>query len=187
MNLYHPIHKLCHSDRPTGLEEPAVVFACHRRLIPITPNPMRAEYTLGMDEHLNSTYIVANRSRTLYTGVTGDLRKRVFQHKWKEYEGFSAKCNCHRLVWFEHYQDVEKVIARETQLKKWNRGKKLALIVLHSRWSVGMTTLLKGVRLPDYCGCWFADTAGAFASSGSFSHLFASLPCLLSGSYSITF
>jgi putative endonuclease len=47
------------------------------------------------------TYIMASRSRTLYVGVTGDLRKRVFQHKWKEHEGFTARYNCDRLVWFE--------------------------------------------------------------------------------------
>ena len=81
-----------------------------------------------MGEPLYSTYIIASRSRTLYIGVTGDIRKRVFQHKWKEYEGFSAKYNCDRLVWFEHYQDVAKAIARETQLKKWNRAKKITLI-----------------------------------------------------------
>jgi putative endonuclease len=81
-----------------------------------------------MGERRYSTYIVASRSRTLYIGVTGDLRKRVFQHKWKEYEGFSAKYNCDRLVWFEHYQDIAKAISRETQLKKWSRAKKIALI-----------------------------------------------------------
>ena len=81
-----------------------------------------------MPERLYSTYIVASRSRTIYIGVTGDLRKRVFQHKWKEYEGFSSKYNCDRLVWFEHYQNVAKAITRETQLKKWRRAKKLALI-----------------------------------------------------------
>ena len=52
----------------------------------------------------------------LYIGGKGDLRKRVFQRKWKEYEGFSANYNCDRLVWFENYQDVVEVIARETQL-----------------------------------------------------------------------
>jgi putative endonuclease len=81
-----------------------------------------------MDGRIYSTYIVASRSRTLYIGMTGDLRRRVFQHKWKEYEGFSAKYNCDRLVWFEHYQEVGLAIARETQLKKWNRAKKIALI-----------------------------------------------------------
>jgi putative endonuclease len=40
------------------------------------------------------TYIVASRSHTLYAGVTGDLRKRVFQLKWKEHEGFTARYNC---------------------------------------------------------------------------------------------
>ena len=81
-----------------------------------------------MEERLYSTYIVASRSRTLYIGVTGDLRKRMFQHKWKEYEGFTAKYNCDRLVWFEQFQEAGRAIARETQLKKWNRAKKLTLI-----------------------------------------------------------
>ena len=81
-----------------------------------------------MDERLYSTYIVASRSRTLYIGVTGDLLRRIFQHKWKEYEGFSAKYNCDRLVWYEHYQEIGLAIARETQLKKWNRAKKVMLI-----------------------------------------------------------
>jgi putative endonuclease len=81
-----------------------------------------------MDERVYSTYIVASRSRTLYIGVTGDLRKRIFQHKWKEFEGFSATYNCDRLVWFESYQHIVDAIRRETQLKKWNRAKKLTLI-----------------------------------------------------------
>lgn len=46
------------------------------------------------------TYIMASRSHTLYIGVTGDLHKRVFQHKWKEHDGFTARYNCDRLVWF---------------------------------------------------------------------------------------
>ena len=79
-------------------------------------------------DRVYSTYIVASRSRTLYIGVTGDLRRRVFQHKWKEYEGFSAKYNCDRLLWFENYQNIAAAIIRETQLKKWNRAKKLTLI-----------------------------------------------------------
>jgi putative endonuclease len=81
-----------------------------------------------MSERLYSTYIIASRSRTLYIGVTGDLRRRVFQHKWKEYEGFSAKYRCDRLVWFENFQEAGLAIAGETQLKKWNRAKKITLI-----------------------------------------------------------
>jgi putative endonuclease len=81
-----------------------------------------------MKEHNYCVYIVASQSHTLYIGVTSDLLKRVFQHKWKEHEGFSAKYNCDRLVWFEQYQDVTKAIARETQLKGWRRDRKIQLI-----------------------------------------------------------
>jgi putative endonuclease len=72
---------------------------------------------LAVSERLYSTYIVASQSRTLYIGVTGDLRRRVFQHKFKEFDGFSCENNCDRLVWFERYQEVGLAIAREKQLK----------------------------------------------------------------------
>jgi putative endonuclease len=74
------------------------------------------------------TYIMASRSHTLYIGVTGDLCKRVFQHKWKEHDGFTARYNCDRLVWFEMYEDVVRAIGREKELKGWRRGRKIALI-----------------------------------------------------------
>ena len=73
------------------------------------------------------TYIMASRSHTLYIGVTGDLRKRVFQHKWKEHDGFTTRYNCDRLVWFERHQDVRNAIAREKELKGRRRSKKIAL------------------------------------------------------------
>lgn len=81
-----------------------------------------------MHENRYFTYIVACRSRTLYIGVTGNLEKRIFEHKWKEHDGFTADYNCDRLVWFESYQDVTRAIAREKQLKGWRREKKTALI-----------------------------------------------------------
>jgi putative endonuclease len=81
-----------------------------------------------MHEGSYCAYVMASRSRTLYVGVTGDLHKRVFQHKWKEHDGFTEKYNCDRLVWFENYQDVTRAIAREKQLKGWRREKKVALI-----------------------------------------------------------
>ena len=81
-----------------------------------------------MDRRFYSTYIVASRSRTIYIAVTGDLRMRVFQHKWKEHDGFTEHYNCDRLVWFEHYQEVTKAIACEKQLKRWGRDKKVTLI-----------------------------------------------------------
>ncbi len=71
---------------------------------------------------------MASRSRTFYIGVTSDLRKRAFQHKWKEHEGFTARYNCDRLVWFERHQFIQKAIAREKELKGWSRAKKIALI-----------------------------------------------------------
>ena len=70
-----------------------------------------------MYEGSYSTYIMASRSHTLYIGVTGNLHKRIFEHKWKEHDGFTAKYNCDRLVWFENHQDVTMAIDREKQLK----------------------------------------------------------------------
>ncbi len=81
-----------------------------------------------MPDRTYFAYIVASRSHTLYVGVTGNLRKRIVEHKWKEHDGFTEKYNCDRLVWFEIFQDVQKAIAREKQLKRWRREKKIALI-----------------------------------------------------------
>jgi len=83
---------------------------------------------LAMDERVYCTYFVASRSHTLYIGMTGNLLKRVFEHKQKTHEGFSATYNCNRLVWFERFMSPESAIAREKQLKGWIRAKKLALI-----------------------------------------------------------
>lgn len=74
------------------------------------------------------TYMMASRSRTLYVGVSGNLRKRVFEHKWQEHNGFTARYNCDRLVWFVCFQDVQAAIGREKQLKGWLLSKKIALI-----------------------------------------------------------
>jgi putative endonuclease len=83
---------------------------------------------LTMMEGACFTYIVASRSHTLYVGVTGDLQKRVFEHKWKEHDGFTERYNCDRLVWFETHGEIRNAIAREKQLKGWRREKKIALI-----------------------------------------------------------
>jgi putative endonuclease len=82
-----------------------------------------------MDDRTYITYIVASKSRTLYIGMTGDLRMRVYQHKQKLHEhGFAATYNCDRLVWFERFVLPLSAIAREKQLKGWIRAKKIALI-----------------------------------------------------------
>lgn len=67
---------------------------------------------------------------TLYTGVTSDLEKRVFEHKNGTYGGFTKKYNCKKLVYFEVYSDPENAITREKQIKGWKRFKKNALVDL---------------------------------------------------------
>ncbi len=73
-------------------------------------------------------YIMASKSRRLYIGVTNDLERRVFEHKSKSIEGFTAKYNIDRLVYFAETGDVVAAIEREKQLKGWLRAKKIALI-----------------------------------------------------------
>ena len=55
-----------------------------------------------MPDRIYYTYIVASPSRTLYIGLTSNLETRIYQHKSKEYKGFSATYGCNRLVFFEH-------------------------------------------------------------------------------------
>ncbi|HEY4688587.1 MAG TPA: GIY-YIG nuclease family protein [Anaerolineae bacterium] len=73
-------------------------------------------------------YIMTNMSRTLYTGVTNDLVRRVYQHAHKLVPGFTSKYNITRLVYFEATPDVRWAIAREKQIKGWLRAKKITLI-----------------------------------------------------------
>ncbi len=76
-----------------------------------------------------AVYIVANRERgTLYVGVTGWLKERVHEHREGLCDGFTKKYGLNRLVWFELHADFPSAFRRETQLKKWNRAWKLALI-----------------------------------------------------------
>jgi putative endonuclease len=82
-------------------------------------------YARSMGEGGYFTCIVASRSRTLYVGMTSDLRKRVFEHKDGAFEGFSSRYNCNRLMWFEIYDEPLKAINREKQLKGWRREKRL--------------------------------------------------------------
>ena len=73
-------------------------------------------------------YIMASRSRNLYTGMTNSLRRRVFEHKNDLIEGFTKRYKIHRLVYFERFKYVKKAIAREKEIKAWNRAKRVALI-----------------------------------------------------------
>ncbi|MDD2301964.1 MAG: GIY-YIG nuclease family protein [Eubacteriales bacterium] len=74
-------------------------------------------------------YILASRKNgTLYIGVTGDLRKRIYEHKQNVVDGFTQKYNVHILVYYEVHGDIREAISREKQIKKWNRAWKLRLI-----------------------------------------------------------
>ncbi len=73
-------------------------------------------------------YMMAGKSAVLYLGMTGHLTKRIWQHKQKLIEGFTKRYNLDRLVWFERHSTARAAIAREKEIKKWRRAKKVALI-----------------------------------------------------------
>jgi putative endonuclease len=73
-------------------------------------------------------YIMASDHGTLYTGVTNDLERRLFEHREAITKGFTKKYNVRRLVYFEETDDPMVAITREKQIKGWARRKKLALI-----------------------------------------------------------
>ena len=72
--------------------------------------------------------LCSKRNGTLYTGVTSDLVKRVYEHKHGLVEGFTKEYNVHHLVWYEIHESAESAIVREKQIKKWNRAWKLKII-----------------------------------------------------------
>ena len=73
-------------------------------------------------------YIVASHSGVLYTGVTNDLNRRVGEHKEGQISSFSKRYKVNRLVYYESMNDVKDAIAREKQIKRWRRDKKVHLI-----------------------------------------------------------
>lgn len=101
----------------------------HRHLAFRSPgvHPMSRQYYV---------YILTNRyNRVLYTGVTNDLRRRVYEHATQQSLGFTQKYNANKLVYFETFDDIRAAIAREKQIKGGSRAKKLALIgTLNPDW-----------------------------------------------------
>jgi putative endonuclease len=73
-------------------------------------------------------YMMSSQSRTLYVGVTDNIIRRVAEHKSGEIEGFTRRYHIDRLVYVESFASVTDAIAREKQIKRWRRAKKLALI-----------------------------------------------------------
>jgi putative endonuclease len=72
--------------------------------------------------------MMSSSRRVLYTGVTGLLCERVWEHKTGAFDGFSKRHHTTRLVYFEPYRYVRNAIGREKQIKRWKREKKIALI-----------------------------------------------------------
>lgn len=74
-------------------------------------------------------YILSNRKNgTLYIGVTGNLSKRIVEHKESLIPGFTQRYHVTQLIYFEEYTYIQDAIVREKQLKKWNRAWKIRLI-----------------------------------------------------------
>ena len=95
-------------------------------------------------------YLLANaNNRVLYTGVTNNLKRRLFEHKHGLIEGFTKKYRVHKLVYFEETNDVNTAISREKEIKAWRREKKNVLVETENpEWK-------------DLAGGWFADSTGS--------------------------
>jgi putative endonuclease len=82
-----------------------------------------------MRDHNYFVYMITNKNKTvLYIGVTNDLQRRTYEHENGLLPGFTKKYNCHYLIYFEHFQNIDDAIAREKVIKKWRREKKENLI-----------------------------------------------------------
>ena len=81
-----------------------------------------------MREHSYCVYIMSSLSRTLYTGMTNNLDRRVVEHKEASPGSFTARYHVNRLVYFEEYRYVNAAIAREKEIKKLTRRQKIKLI-----------------------------------------------------------
>ena len=90
-------------------------------------------------------YIMTNKpDGVMYTGVTSNLVKRVYEHRNSLVDGFTSKYNCKRLIYFEEHPTMSGAISREKAMKKWNRSLKLRLI---------------NATNPDWCDLWRAITS----------------------------
>ena len=84
---------------------------------------------MNSDDRQYFVYIMTNRSKTLYVGVTNSLRRRVWQHITGQGSEFAKQYKVDRLVYYERFEDVRNATVREKQIKGWLRIKKIALII----------------------------------------------------------
>ena len=89
-----------------------------------------------MRNHDYWVYILTNKHcTTLYIGITNDILRRLYQHRYGEVDGFTKRYLLNRLVWIEHFRNVNDAIACEKRLKGWRRNRKIALIQqTNPRW-----------------------------------------------------
>ena len=73
-------------------------------------------------------YILTNHSKTLYTGMTNNIKRRIYEHKNKLIKGFTEKYNISKLVYYESTNNVNSAIVREKQIKGWLRERKIELV-----------------------------------------------------------
>ena len=90
---------------------------------------------MSRDYHFGVHIMMNQHDSVLYIGMTNDLSRRISEHRSGEVPGFTADYRCHKLVYREHYSEVEDAIAREKQLKRWSRTRKIGLIGrMNPRW-----------------------------------------------------
>ena len=96
--------------------------------------------------------MMTNKSRVvLYTGVTNDLERRVWEHQNPEVPGFTKTYKVNRLVYYEDYDDPLDAITREKEIKAWRRSKKKALVeTLNPKWADLSTELFEPMRGPSH-------------------------------------
>ena len=93
---------------------------------------------------LPAVYLLASgRNGTLYVGVTSNLARRVWQHREHLGDGFTARYDVTKLVWYEQHDTMESAIIREKRIKKWNRAWKVQLIeAMNPEWRDLWTAIL---------------------------------------------
>jgi len=129
-------------------------------------------------------YLLTNwNNRVIYVGVTNDLERRLYEHKNKLVEGFTAKYNVKKLVYFEETGDVAVALTREKEIKKWRREKKDRLVVrlnpdwkdLSSEW-VKDFSLRSNDRRRDFVNdVHFSELLTAFAHGENRTYRFSSI------------
>ncbi len=85
-------------------------------------------YSRGRMSRLFFVYLMASKTRVLYAGVTNDIERRVYEHKTGKFPGFTSQYYVKKLVYYEEARSAATAIARETEIKRWTRAKKVPLI-----------------------------------------------------------